>query len=115
MRICDLSDEDIAHIVTDMFSPKKITNIRRHKRDDYVSCNVYTEWFSKDENGKEEATVCKDEVELRNPFEYGQGAICAEGIPLNSSDYVKFKQFCFARGMRPDWMENNPYISKEKK
>lgn len=112
MRICDLSDGDIIRIVTDLFAPKRITNIRRHKRDGCVSCVVYTEWSSPDENGKEETVTCKDAVELRNPFEAGTNAIWTEGIPLKESDYVKLKQFCFAKGMKPDWMENNPYLEK---
>ncbi len=69
MNICDLSNEDIVRIVTDIFSPNRIVNIKRHKRDDYyISCDIYTEWSSKDGNDKEEI---KDEIELRDPFKYG--------------------------------------------
>jgi len=113
MQICDLSNEDITRIVTDIFSPKRIVNITRHKRDDYISCNIYTEWTSKDENGKEATCMCKDGVELRNPFKNGIHAIWSDGFHLVGSDYTKLKQFCFAKGMKPDWMENNPYISEE--
>ena len=114
MKICNLSNEDITRIVIDIFSPRRITNIVKHRREDYISCNIYTEWTSEDENGKKEVSICKDEVELRDPFKHGTDAIWSDGVPLIGSDYTKLKQFCFAKGMKPDWMENNPYISEAK-
>lgn len=109
VKMCELTDEDIRRIVTDIFSPKRITGIRRHKREDYISCNIYTEWSSTDENGVVETTTCCDEVELRNPFEYGSDAIRSGDFPLQWQDYIQLKQFCFAHGLMPDWIRKNPY------
>lgn len=110
MNICDLSNEDIVRIVTDIFSPKWIVNIKRHEREDYISCDLYTEWSSNDGNDKKEI---KDEIELRDPFKHGLNAIRSAWMPARASGrgrgYIKLMQFCFAKGMKPDWMENNPY------
>lgn len=106
MNICDLSNEDIIRIVTDIFSPKWIANIKRHKHEDYISCDIYTEWSSKDDNDTE---VIKNEIKFRNPFEHGMDAIRSDGVPVRGSSYIKLMQFCFAKGMKPDWIENNPY------
>ena len=108
-KMCELTDEDIRRIVTDIFGPKRITGIRRHKREDYISCNIYTEWSSTDENGEVETTTCRDEIELRNPFEYGDDAIRSGDFPLRWQDYTMLKQFCFAHGIIPGWVRNNPY------
>ena len=93
-KMCELTDEDIRRIVTDIFWPKRITCIRRHKREDYISCNIYTEWSSTDENGEVETTTCRDEIELRNPFEYGDDAIRSGDFPLQWQDYTMLKQSC---------------------
>lgn len=110
MNICDLSNEDIVRIVTDIFSPKRIANITRHEREDYISCDIYTEWLSEDGNNKKEI---RNEIELRDPFKYGLNAIRSARMPVRGSGrgrcYIKLMQFCFAKGMKPDWMENNPY------
>ena len=110
--MCELTDEEIRRIVADIFQPKRITGIRRHKRADYVSCNIYTEWCSTDENGDVETTTCRDEIELRNPFECGDEAIRGGDFPLRWQDYILLKQFCFAHGLMPDWMRNNPYLDQ---
>lgn len=110
MNICDLSNEDIIRIVTDIFSPKRIANITRHKREDYISCDIYMEWSSNDGGDKKEI---KNEIELRDPFKYGLNAIRSAIIPVRGSGkgrcYIKLMQFCFAKGIKPDWMDNNPY------
>lgn len=109
MNICDLSNEDIIRIVTDIFSPKRIANITRHEREDYISCDIYTEWLSEDGNNKKEI---RNEIELRDPFKYGLNAIRSDGVPVRGSSYIKLMQFCFAKGMKPDWIENNPYMDR---
>lgn len=112
-KMCELTDEDIRRIVTDIFWPKRITCIRRHKREDYISCNIYTEFSSTNENGNKETTTCCDEIELRNPFEYGDDAIRSGDFPLQWQDYIMLKQFCFAHGIVPGWIRNNPYAESQ--
>ena len=113
VKMCELADTDVVRIVTDIFHPKKITRIKRHKREDYISCNIYTEWSSKDENGKEDTVICCDELIIRNPFDYGMNALKCDGMPLNANDYRKFKQFCSTHLVTPDWMKDNPYIEEK--
>lgn len=114
-KMCDLTNEDIVRLVTDIFQPKRITRIQRHKRDDCITCNIYTEWTSKGDDGKEDTVTCCDELEMRNPFENGKDALFCGDVPLNADDYTKLKQFCFAHGMMPEWMKNNPYTAEKNK
>lgn len=109
-KMCDLTNGEIIRIVTDIFQPKKITCITRHKREDYISCHVYTDWQSSNDDGTVDTVTCRDEIELRNPFECGRNAIYGGDIPLREQDYTLLKQFCFAHGMMPDWMRDNPYL-----
>lgn len=114
-KMCDFTNEEIVRIVTDIFQPKKVTCIKRHKREDYISCNVYTEWQSSNDDGTIDTVTCCDEIELRNPFVYGSNAIHGGDIPLRERDNILLKQFCFAHGIMPDWIENNPYTKQEEK
>ncbi len=110
-RFTDLTDEEVRQIVTDMFSPKKITNIKRSKRRDEITCTIYTEWASY-EAGREVIDTIADEIELRNPFDYGKDAIWAQ-FNVVDEDYTKLKQFCFAKGIYGaaiKWLLNNPYM-----
>lgn len=114
-KFVDLTESEVRQIVQDIFNPKKISNIHFHKRDDEISCNIYTEWVSKDDNGKEEVTTCKDEITLSNPFDNGEYAIHAD-FSIRKDDYIKLKQFCFANGIYGtsiNWMFNNPYTAKK--
>lgn len=94
--ILDLTNDEVSRIITDLFHPKKITCIKKYKREQSISCKVYTRWFSEDENGKEDSVICCDEVILTNPFT--DAGLDAGEIPLRSDDFVKYKQFCFAHG-----------------
>ena len=110
MKFIDLSESDIRQIVRDIFEPKKITCVKKHKRDDEITCKIYTEWGCGEEN-----IVIADEITLRNPFDYGTDAICVD-FSVSPSDYRKLKQFCYAKGVYGesiDWLINNPYIVTE--
>ena len=114
VAICDLSDDDIIRIVTDLFAPKKITNIKRHRCDNCVSCTIYKDWVKEIGSVKEDVSTYKDRVILRNPFEHDL-AIRAGRIVLKPGDRVQFEQFCFAKGIKPDWFDSNPYLAEEEK
>lgn len=102
-----LTNEEIKQIVTDMFSPKKITCIKKSKKYDEITCNIYTEWGTDDDDGGV-LCVC-DELTLRNPFVYNEDSISVD-FQVKGSDYTSLKQFCFAKGIVPDWIKNNPYM-----
>ena len=112
--IYDLTKEEISQIVNDLFSPKKITNIKIHKRDMSVSCTIYSDWYSKDENGNEEVIEVRDNLTLRNPFDNGfYEAIEFEdnNYPIDRGDLKTFKQFCYAKGILSEYLiEDNPYL-----
>lgn len=114
-KFTDLSKDEIRQIVSDIFHPKKITNIETHKRDEEITCTIYTEWEGRDDNGNPEIDLIPDTLTLRNPFEYGEDAIEVD-FPLRYNDYLKLKQFCFAKGIfNEDWVNDNPYLPKEDK
>ncbi len=110
-RFVDLTTDEARQIVTDMFAPKKITNIKKSKKYDEITCTIYTEWETTDDDGKLVKEIIPDDIELRNPFDYGEGAIWAQ-FQITSEDYKKLKQFCFAKGVYGesiDWLLDNPY------
>ena len=114
-KFTDLSKDEIKQIVTDIFHPKKITNIETHKRDEKITCTIYTEWEGYDDTGNLETDLISDVLTLRNPFEYGDNAIHVD-FSVGYDDYLKLKQFCFAKGIFPeDWIKYNPYLQEEKK
>lgn len=116
-QVYDLTKEEIIQIVNDIFSPKKITNIKIHKRDMSVSCTIYSDWYTKDENGNEEVIEVRDNLTLRNPFDNGfYEAIEFEdsNYPTDREDLKIFKRFCYAKGILPEYLiEDNPYLQKE--
>ena len=115
-KFLDLSEDEIEQIVTDIFSPKKITCIKKSKKWDEITCKIYTEWETTDDDGNEISEIIPDEITLMNPFDYGEDAIQAE-FQLNGNDYKKLKQFCFAKGIYGasiEWLLNNPYEEDNK-
>ena len=107
-----LTNEEVKQIVTDIFAAKKVTNIKHSKKWDEITCKIYTEWETTDDNGKEVVDLIPDELTLCDPFKYGEDALHVQ-FQLKSSDYIQLKQFCIAKGILPDWVKNNPYINKE--
>lgn len=91
---------------------KKVTNIKRSKKWDEITCTIYTEWESTDNDGKKVIELIPDELTLCDPFKYGEEALHVQ-FQLKSSDYIQLKQFCIAKSILPDWVRNNPYIKKE--
>ena len=113
-KITDLTDAEITQIITDLFSPKEIKGLRRNKKKGTVSCSITTEWGE----GSDVAEI-EDILTLRNPFDYGlYEAIDFEdgSFPTDGEDVFKFKQFCFAMGVQPEYLtKSNPYLKKNSK
>lgn len=103
-----LTDDEIRQIVTDLFSPKKITCIKRSKKWDEITCKIYTEWEGDEELGEGSLIMC-DELTLKDPFMYGEDAIHID-MSVHGEDFIRLKQFCFAKGIVPGWVRNNPYM-----
>ncbi len=110
-KFLDLTDDEIRQVVNDIFSPKKITCIKKSKKWDEITCKIYTEWETTDDDGNKVDELIPDEITLKNPFDYGEEAIHAD-FQVNREDYCTLKQFCFAKGIfgyQIDWLLNNPY------
>ena len=104
-----LTDGEIRQIVTDIFQPKKLTCIERHKKDGYISCKIYSSWTSKNDDGTDDTVTIADVVELREPFVNGSRAIKAD-FAVYANDYVKLKKFCLAKGIC-EYLKDNPYLA----
>ena len=114
-NLLDLTNEEVKQIVTDIFSCKKVTNIKRDKKYDEITCNIYTEWHSVNDKGEDEYDTVCDELTLKNPFDYGEDAIHVD-FSVRRDDYKKLKQFCFAKGIygqEIDFLFDNPYIEEK--
>ena len=116
MKFYELTDNDIKKILYDIFECKKVTCIKHYKKFDEISCKMYTEWYSKDDNGEEIVDTIADEIILRNPFDYSiYDAIDIGDFDIHNEDYIKLKQFCYAKGIYGEsieWLFNNPYMNK---
>lgn len=114
-KFLDLTDDEIRQVVTDIFSTKKITCIKRSKKWDEITCKIYTEWETTDDDGNTIDELIPDELTLKNPFDYGEKAIYVQ-FQVKQADYKTLKQFCFAKGIYGksiEWLINNPYIENE--
>lgn len=112
----DLTDEEVRQIVTDIFGAKKVTCIKRSKKWDEITCKIYTEWETTDDNGNTVACLCDDILTLRNPFNYGEEALHVD-FPLRREDYDLLKSFCYAKGIygiQINWLVENPYMEENK-
>lgn len=116
-KFISLTDDEVKQIIKDIFSAKKVTCIKRYKKDDEIHCKIYTDWETFDDNGKKIEETIPDDVILKNPFDYGSYSI---EIPFDATDddITKLKQFCFAKGIYGksiEWLINNPYMNKGEK
>ena len=110
-KFTDLTVDEVKQIVTDIFNPVRISCIKYNKRDDEISCKIYTKWGTEDDEFGIE--IISDELTLRNPFDYGNYAIVVD-FPTNENDFRKLKQFCVAKGIYGvaiDFMFDNPYMT----
>lgn len=110
MRLTDLTNKEIEKIVQDIFSPNKITCIKRYKRDDHISVKIYTDWGEDDD-----IVTIADTIHFYNPFDE---AYCLDdengGFPIDGSDREKFKKFCYAHGIVGHLKKKNPYLKEHK-
>lgn len=110
-----LTDDEVRQLAKEIFNPKKITCIKRNKKRQEIIFKSYSEWKTTDDDGNIEVLDIADEIIIRNPFDY-MDSIEAP-FTLDRDDYIKLKQFCFAKGVIPWWQKENPYmqVSKEGK
>jgi len=86
---------------------------KRNKKYDRITCKVYVEWKSYDDNDKIIVEKLCDEITLSDPFKYETMSIAAP-FSLKREDYIKLMQFCFAKGVYESYLiKNNPYLSTD--
>lgn len=108
----DLTDDDIKFIVNKIFDTEKITRIKKHIREKYITCNIYTKWNYKEDDGKIATEIMCDELELYDP--YSSFRPLKVDFSVLSQDNILYKQFCYSKGIYPDWMNNNPFTKERK-
>lgn len=109
----DLTDDEVREIVTDLFEPKKITCIKRRKRDEEITCRIYTEWGNDDDD--DGVFLARDDLTLKNPFLYGARSVSVD-FSTDWSDVEKLRKFCWAKGVTagmPDYSKENPYAEEK--
>ena len=105
--MCSLTAEEIRQIVNDIWEPNEITKIKRNTRTESISFTITTTWGEGDTEVDVDDRIC-----IRNPFDYGEDAIDPDdpGFPVNEADYERLRQFCYAKGIFPTYLDkNNPY------
>ena len=106
----EMTNEEVKQIVMDIFLATRVTNVKRSKRDDAITCKAYIDWNDPNDEIKTITECC--EVTLRCPFRYNKSAI-EINIPytLYFEEYELLKKFCFAKGIVP-WYKDNPYLQE---
>ncbi len=111
----DLTDDEVRELVQYIFEPKKITCIKRNKKWDEITCKIYTEWNTTEDDGTVIPELIPDELTLKNPFDYGEEALHVD-FQLHSTDYFKMKQYCYAKGIYGvsiKWLFDNPFLKNK--
>ena len=103
-KLTDLTNDEVRTIVTDIFHPKAIKNIKRHKRENYISFVITTEWYTDEK--EEETTTIDDEIE------FDENGFLNEPFQMDGDDFFKLKQFLLAKGCS-QYLLDNPYLKEE--
>ena len=103
--VTDLTNEEIRQVMVDIFHPTKVKNIRRHKRENYVSLVITTEWEA-DEEGEKPFPV-DDSIEISE-----NGFQLEPDFYVDGTDRFRLKQFLVAKGCDP-YLKDNPYLQEE--
>ncbi len=106
-ELTSLTNDEIRFIVNDIFHPKKITNIKRYKKTNCITCDITTTWDG--DEGEDDIEIV-DEVELKTPSFIEKGIHV--DFSLASDDYLKWKQYCLAKGCFA-YIKDNPYLEIE--
>lgn len=101
--VTDLTNDEIKFIINKIFNPKAIKNIRRHKRDHYISADIVTTWNCDDEKPFD----VTDELCLYEPG-YSSCEIEVD-FSVDADDLHMWKQFCLAKGCFY-LLKDNPFL-----
>ena len=99
----DLTEEEICTILTDIFHPVKIENIRKDSDWNTITAEITTGGW---DDGDGELFEVTDEVELALPMS-GHGI--SVDFSISDKDVWRYKQFLLAKGCNP-LLKDNPYL-----
>ena len=68
---------------------------------------IYTDWETKDDDGKKIVDTICDQIEVRDPWKNGMSSIDWDWA--DGRDVYKLRQFCFAKGIC-EFAVNNPFL-----
>lgn len=104
-ELLDLTDDEIKYILTEIFHPVSIGEIRR----DYTWNEIVVEMTTGGWNdGDEEDFDIEDEVTLKMPTAYSCGL--EVDFSLSKDDIFRYQQFLLAMGC--DYrLKDNPYLA----
>lgn len=94
-----LTDEEIRFILTDIFNPTKIENIRRDEKYNEIIVDITTDGWDDDEGGTFQIT---DEIFLHMDT-------IEVDFSLDDVDLKKWRQFLLAKGCDVR-LKDNPYL-----
>ena len=95
-----LTDDEIIFIITDIFPyTKKVDNIVRDQKSQYISCDIYI---------MDEYPEYADTLDLTVPRGYDQG-IATHDFSLTDEELWKWKQYLLAKGC-DQRLKDNPYL-----
>lgn len=102
----DLTDEEIKFILTEMFNPTKIENIKRNKEYNEITAEITTDGW---DNGDGEEFEIEDVITLNIPKIDSCGL--EVDFYLTSENKLKWRQFLLAKGC--DYrLKDNPYMEE---
>lgn len=113
-KITELDDSEIKYIINEIWTPEKITKIRRYKREEKIIVEVKTRWHTTDDDGKDVFSLDTEEITLKDPFAtngYGFGYDSNTYSFNAAEEQEKFKKFCLAKGICR-YLKDNEYMEK---
>ena len=97
----DLTDDEIRQIVTDIFHPVKIENIKRYKKWNNFTVDITTDGWGDGEGGTMEIT---DNIELTMDD-------ISVDFHVEPEDQWKWQQILLAKGCN-NLLKDNPYLEE---
>jgi hypothetical protein len=101
----DLTKAEIYEAITELFHPVRITCLKKLK--DCFRLKIHTKWETTEDDGETVEEIIVDEIELRDPWIYGEDSISWDY--RSGNDYMKFRKYCFAKGIC-SYAVNNPFL-----
>ena len=106
-KFIDITDEEVAELAKYVFQAIEVKDVTRDECG-HVSCEILTgNWGPTNE-------MIWDDVTFSDPFVAGENAIELPQSEILGDDYIRFQQFCFAKGFFPEYLTvDNPLLKED--